>query len=249
MWKIDGEDEGVVKVKNFYAGPENIYMLKEINHEVYFLVSDGNYRNLELWKTDGTETGTILIKQISDVLNSNSIVESHELNNMIYFSFLSGSYQIWRTDGTACGTYKIDSRSENPNMVRSGSTIFLSGIFENLGTELLKINEDEIIPPSCLPIARELSQEIDDDSEFQVQEIVSAFPNPYNHEFSFRVKGSDNETYGASVINMKGELIESHANLKCNVDYNFGSAWRSGMYLLKANTKNRTITKKVLKID
>ena len=57
-----------------------------------------------LWKSDGSEGGSILLKTFESVSN---LVES---NGILYFiAKLGGSFEIWSSDGTSGGTRRVDA--------------------------------------------------------------------------------------------------------------------------------------------
>ena len=57
-----------------------------------------------LWKSDGSEGGSILLKSFDSVSN---LVES---NGILYFIAKVGdSFEIWRSDGTSGGTRRVDA--------------------------------------------------------------------------------------------------------------------------------------------
>ncbi|MDD1474197.1 hypothetical protein MEO41_23205, partial [Dolichospermum sp. ST_sed4] len=69
LWKTDGTDQGTVLVKDIYTGVSNgsanssyLSYLTVFNSSLYFSARDGN--GAELWKTDGTDQGTVLVKDI-----------------------------------------------------------------------------------------------------------------------------------------------------------------------------------------
>ncbi len=68
--------------------------------------SDGNQINNEqpvgLWKSDGSEGGTVLVKAFSAI---NNLVEA---NGILYFTADSGEgFEVWSSDGTTGGTKKL----------------------------------------------------------------------------------------------------------------------------------------------
>ena len=79
----------------------------------YFFANDGTH-GYELWKTNGTSEGTVMVKDInpgtessmSGVNKDNNLVTYH---NKIYFAATPNSYNyhIFRTDGTVEGTEMI----------------------------------------------------------------------------------------------------------------------------------------------
>jgi ELWxxDGT repeat protein len=80
--------------------------LVEVGSTVFFTADDGPHGR-EVWRTDGTPTGTFLLKDINpngDI--DTDLRDSAVLNGILFFGvwdFGRGA-QIWKTDGTAAGT-------------------------------------------------------------------------------------------------------------------------------------------------
>lgn len=80
----------------------------EINHEIYFTYYDAN-TGFEVWKSDGTVSGTKIVKDISPGLFSSSptyITHSNGLTLLNANDGISG-YELWKTDGTDDGTILV----------------------------------------------------------------------------------------------------------------------------------------------
>lgn len=81
-----------------------------LNNKLYFNASDGVY-GYELWSTDGTETGTQMVKDI--FLGSQHSMEHYGemevLNGQLYFSAMDNAtgYELWKSNGTASGTVRV----------------------------------------------------------------------------------------------------------------------------------------------
>lgn len=83
----------------------------KINGVLYFIPYNGIRYN-ELWKTDGTAEGTVLIKEIPQFITSSIytyISNMTEMNGILYFITNDGyiKNQLWRSDGTTEGTYMV----------------------------------------------------------------------------------------------------------------------------------------------
>jgi ELWxxDGT repeat protein len=72
---------------------------------VFFAANDGVHGN-ELWGTDGTSAGTVMIKDINPGAGSSNPNGFTVFNGFTYFAANDGSagIELWRTDGTAAGT-------------------------------------------------------------------------------------------------------------------------------------------------
>jgi ELWxxDGT repeat protein len=101
------------------ASPTNMIKFGSI---VIFSANDGN--GTELWKTDGTAAGTVLVKDInvSTATASSSPNQLTEFNGFIYFTANDGvnGGALWRTDGTTAGTTMVKDISP---LTSSASTI------------------------------------------------------------------------------------------------------------------------------
>ncbi len=80
-----------------------IYQPVELNGVAYFVSTDG-VTNSELWRSDGTATGTYLLKDFSTYASS-EIAYLTSMGNAIYFAATDGSgVELWKSDGTLAGT-------------------------------------------------------------------------------------------------------------------------------------------------
>lgn len=144
LWKTDGSIAGTVLIKDifpgvFQAGPaagtphsSNPNNFTEINGIVFFSALDSFDRH-QVWKTDGTTAGTLLVKDIY------SGTPGYALNNFISFdgSLLltvyggAGGNELWRSDGTEAGTVLIKmmpgGNYSNHAAVMNGALYFLEG--------------------------------------------------------------------------------------------------------------------------
>jgi trimeric autotransporter adhesin len=109
LWKSDGTDAGTVLVKDINAGaPSSYYETAAdnptivFNNQLFFTADNGaGFNNMELWKTDGTAAGTVLVKDIFSVGGSfPSLFTAY--NGKFYFVESRGS--LWQSDGTTAGT-------------------------------------------------------------------------------------------------------------------------------------------------
>jgi ELWxxDGT repeat protein len=112
IWTSDGSESGTFMIKDIRPGnassaATNGIIFKEFNNEVYFAANDG-ISGTEIWKTNGTAAGTVLVKDISFSNNSSMTAfrETVEYNGKLYFSAKDETHgnELWQTDGTNSGT-------------------------------------------------------------------------------------------------------------------------------------------------
>ena len=152
LWKSDGTEKGTTLVKdiNTVKGNSNpndkgdaltrsaeVEKLYVVGKTLYFRASDGK-RGVELWKSDGTERGTKLVKDINpaapDPINTackrrkscagSSWVDAMTLvGNRLYFTAKDGKHglELWKSDGTKRGTKIV--KNINPSSASEASDI------------------------------------------------------------------------------------------------------------------------------
>ena len=115
LWKSDGTSGGTVQVKDINIGttvssnssPSNFTLF---GSQVLFTATNGtDQQATELWKTDGTNAGTTLVKDIN--LSGSGNPQNFTIINPSTMLFSAsdgvGGNELWKTDGTAAGTINV----------------------------------------------------------------------------------------------------------------------------------------------
>jgi len=116
LWKSDGTAGGTVLVKdinqvvvpNVGTLSSEAQLLVVSGNKLFFAADDGIHGS-ELWMSDGTGSGTVLVEDINPGLAASLPGELVDLGGVIYFSADDGvaGDELWRSDGTAAGTYMV----------------------------------------------------------------------------------------------------------------------------------------------
>ncbi|MHC4814454.1 MAG: ELWxxDGT repeat protein [Planctomycetota bacterium] len=113
LWKSDGTTAGTVLVKDIYTGmatnglPNSsmIQYFTVYKGKLYFYARSAANANYELWVTDGTTNGTVMVKDIRPGTTGSYPRYLTVFGGYIFFSANDGSgYELWRSDGTTGGT-------------------------------------------------------------------------------------------------------------------------------------------------
>lgn len=148
LWKSDGTAAGTGLVKDIFPGATGsspgfvtissttLSSAAVLNDVLYFAANDG-VNGAELWRSDGTESGTYLVKNIRAGATGSLPSEITVVNGQLLFaaegtSALGGNRELWRSDGTAEGTALVVDMnpigSHNPrNLVEFNGALYYQG--------------------------------------------------------------------------------------------------------------------------
>jgi ELWxxDGT repeat protein len=116
LWVHDIITNTTYLVKDIFSGSGGMdnSTLLTIGDILYFTVNQGT----QLWRSDGTESGTFLVKHINDNFWSyNSIPSLFNYNGNLVFSANDGisGQELWISDGTTDGTMLLKDIRVGPN--------------------------------------------------------------------------------------------------------------------------------------
>ncbi len=157
LWKSDGTSAGTGPVKDinpvvdaslpylgtFSSSPNNLTVA---NNAIFFQADDGS-NGVELWKSDGTAGGTVMVKNIAPTNTSSYPSQLVYSNSKLFFTAANGTNgnELWVTDGTAAGTQMLrdiytGSYGSSPSyltLLNSTTLLFTAGS-DVYGNELWK---------------------------------------------------------------------------------------------------------------
>nr|WP_321233920.1 T9SS type A sorting domain-containing protein [uncultured Psychroserpens sp.] len=242
LWISDGTESGTVLLKDINLGNAsafsevpfgfNSFTIK-LNNEIIFPATDG-MGGIELWKTDGTENGTVLLQDINAGAagsNPNSFVK---INNLIYLQATTEDEgaELWKTDGSSEGTTLV-SDAINPgalgavpqDMIALGDDLIFTATTLNSGRQLWKIENETLNL---------------DDVNISKQSIL--FPNPTNSIVYIK---TESQLDGLKVFDVSGKLVKTYTQVTNNqIDI---SELNSGIYFIQFTIGSNLITEKLIK--
>ncbi|HYM62628.1 MAG TPA: ELWxxDGT repeat protein, partial [Thermoanaerobaculia bacterium] len=139
-------------VKDIYPGTAPAFFNGNLDSAVvngvaYFPENDGVH-GVELWTSDGTAAGTVMVKDIWPGSVSSDPLELRALFGRLYFQATDGpnGRELWTSDGTAAGTFMVcdvapGRDSSGPSgMIAVGDRIYFAATTSETGNELWSVD-------------------------------------------------------------------------------------------------------------
>lgn len=133
LWRTNGTSAGTTLVKDIEPGVGssfNIAMTNNLfsNGSFLFFAANTTGSGNELWKSDGTDAGTVLLKEINTGngnADSSNPREFYRYNNKVLFLAKESTHgeELWATDGSGGGTGLV--KDINPGVSGSTTSLFL----------------------------------------------------------------------------------------------------------------------------
>ena len=118
-------------------------LMTEVNGTLFFSANDGIHGK-ELWKSNGTSAGTVMVKDIQPGLGGSLPVGMTNVNGTLFFVALTypHGWELWKSDGTSTGTVLVKDidpalNSYVWNLTNVNGTLFFSAS-NSAGNELWK---------------------------------------------------------------------------------------------------------------
>lgn len=240
LWKIDGTTALAEIVKNINTTIESstersglragLTQFITYKNELYFTANDDS-DEYDLWKTDGTENGTVKVISSSDIGETFDFRKAVAYNEKLYFFNFQ---QLWVTDATVNGTKVLtDINGLNSNIltVQTGSLLNYNNklLFEGFSSA----NGYEITSLFDTALSTE---------KFNNESNFSIYPNPATSNINIK---SSSAITQLEIYNVLGKrvLLKKYNAQNLSVDV---SNLSKGVYIVKAKTDDGLVIKKII---
>src|SRR3989339_430820 len=159
LFKSDGTETGTYSVNNISSpylklSPVDFYNNLQTfcnNYGTIFFNAYDSIHGYELWKSDGTDAGTMLVKDIFPGTSNSDLSKFFAVNGTLFFWANNGinGIELWKSDGTEAGTVmvkdiRVGSSSSSPTQLTNvNGTLFFWANNGINGIELWKSDGTE----------------------------------------------------------------------------------------------------------
>ena len=119
LWRTTEESQGAQLFKQF-ADRNHASHPFDVDGTLYFISE-----NKQLWKSDGTEAGTVLVKQFAgDPRFEINPPQFTNVNGTVFF--IAYDNQLWKTDGTDAGTRRVRTMLNPGSLTNVNGTLYFT---------------------------------------------------------------------------------------------------------------------------
>ncbi|MBC7783621.1 MAG: hypothetical protein H7144_07255, partial [Burkholderiales bacterium] len=160
IWRTDGTVAGTQKVATvqpYIPSGTTRWPIADANGIVFFGGKNGiGGAGSELWRTDGTAAGTVMVKDINVGIGFNANPDLlTSVGGRVFFTAteLIGGNELWSSDGTLAGTSRVqdlypDATDSSPTSLSNfNGQLFFAADDGLYGAELYKVVGSDVIPP------------------------------------------------------------------------------------------------------
>jgi ELWxxDGT repeat protein len=164
LFQSDGTVAGTVRLKTFDKDDPNVFPQVPLPRfaegaGALFFVAHDKAHGSELWKTDGTAAGTVLVRDVRPGPASSRIGTIAGAGDRVFFSADDGAHgvELWTSDGTPPGTRLVADVAEGPRssfprqITRIGNRVFFSADDGVVGREPWVLPLDSILLGRIIP--------------------------------------------------------------------------------------------------
>lgn len=222
------------------VGNGNPQKMTNVNGTIFFVGNTAANGN-ELWKTDGTEAGTVLVKDINPGTANPSIGKIIGYKGQAYFRAFNptNGYEFWKSDGTEAGTvifkeFAAGNGNIDPsNLIEFNGSLYFTERNSATGINLWKSDGTEA--GTVLLKNLYTNANASNASYFTIMNNNLYFTASENALFSTDIWKTDGTTNGTSLVitmgGQTGELITVGSKLFFGYAGEGGAGTNKGLYI------------------
>jgi ELWxxDGT repeat protein len=145
LWRSNGTSTGTTLVKDInpgvYSSVVTDYKMTKVGNGVFFRATDSGMNpghGMELWRTNGTQAGTVRVKDINPGTADSSPDFLANVNGTLFFSANDGTHgqELWKSNGLGSGTSMVKNidgtaAGSYPSQIVNDSGIAVFAVCEN----------------------------------------------------------------------------------------------------------------------
>jgi ELWxxDGT repeat protein len=202
----------------------------------------------ELWKTDGTKTGTIMVKDITPGSGASNLNGLTSFGGKLYFQNAEvkedgvSRYYLWSSDGTVDGTNEIGDFgiSNIAAIFAAKDNLFLTVYTHEYGAELYAGKPDATGKLVASKVAT------GDAVKTSLSFSAILYPNPVVSNAMLQITGNT-KNISVSITDINGKKLWQSSNINATLIKLPTEKYTSGTYLLTVTNGTESKTIKVVK--
>ncbi|BCG62594.1 MAG: hypothetical protein methR_P0240 [Methyloprofundus sp.] len=117
LWRYDSISGQNIKVRDFDHISPGAREFAAVGDHLFFIAKDVGSDAYDLWKTDGTLAGTVVVKNIGETNVGYTDWYLTNVNGTLFFRANDGTHgwELWKSDGTVSGTFMIKDVVDGAN--------------------------------------------------------------------------------------------------------------------------------------
>jgi len=142
LWRSDGTASGTVIVKRFPSRWAGIWSPVDermtVAGNTLFFPADDGVHGFELWKSDGTGSGTVMVRDIAPYGGPGPHHLTDVNGTLFFVSSAVGASGLWKSDGTSQGTVLVRGIGTPTELTNVNGTLFFAAEGGTTGHDLWK---------------------------------------------------------------------------------------------------------------
>ena len=219
---IEAPDNGLIMVGERYLSSPNNFMLKTDAFGVLLWV-----------KMVGT-TGSDIIYDVAPANDLGYVILAHQGTN------------IWliKTDALGeSGCNQIDASGIIIESTSTPATTINTGGIQSTGGNMLVAATLTTKPVASVSVL--CSAVVTNINQTQSLNEISVFPNPSNGNFTIVITNEVKQSYSTTIYDAQGRIVFEKSSNEEIISVNLAN-YAIGIYLVKVQTENKTVTKKII---